>query len=104
MSRYYNMTVTVTGAAAEHRDAVKAAAEAEWSFDDWNEYDGALTASADGKLCAGETDRQFAERLARFIWTANRGPCQVDVKAAYLEDLPYEEFLLEEEDYARLMP
>ena len=29
MSRYYNMTVSITGAAAEHQDAVKAAAEAE---------------------------------------------------------------------------
>lgn len=104
MSRYYNMTVAITGAAAERQDEIKAAAEAEWNFDDWSQYDGVLTASADGKLCAGETDREFAERLARLIWTANRGPCQVEVKVTYLEDLPYEEFLLDEEDYARLVP
>ncbi len=65
MSRYYNMAVTITAAARERVDAVKQAAEAEWAFGDWflND-DGVLTASADDRLCGGETEEEFVERLA----------------------------------------
>ena len=83
MSLYCNMTVTITDAVPEHLDAIKAVAESEWIFDDWSHYDGVLTASADGKLCAGETDQQVAERLAKAVWAANGRSCQVDVESDF---------------------
>ena len=64
---------------------------------------GKLTASADDQLCGGETERQFAERLAKAIWTANGGPCEVEVRATYLEDPPHEEYSFDESDYERIM-
>ena len=102
MSCYYNMTVTLTKAGPDRFDKIKAAASEEWDFEDWNEFDGTLTASADGNLCAGETDQEFVERLARAVWKANGDPCEVEVQATYLEDLPHEDYVLDEADYERI--
>ena len=103
MSRYYNMTVAITGAAGERVDAVKQAAEAEWPFDDWCEHGGVMTSSCDAQLCGGEMEEQFAERLAKAVWIANGRPCPVAVNATYLEDLPCEGFSFDDHDYDRLM-
>ena len=103
MSRTYNMSVTITDATPDRFVEIKSAASAEWDFDDWDEYEGKLMASADGKLCAGETDEEFCERLAKAIWAANGGPCQVEVRATYLDELPYDYYSFDESDYNRLM-
>ena len=103
MSRYYSMSVTITGADANRFDPIMAAASAEWKFDDWYSQKGVLTASGDAQLVGGETEEQFAERLTKAIWTANEGPCQVGVDATYLDDLPYESHSLGPDDYDRLM-
>ena len=106
MSRYYNMSVTLNGVNPEHVEAVKEAADLEWDFeiDDWRgEPPGPLETHAYGNLCAGETEEEFAERLAKVIWAANGGYCSVEVVATYLEDLPYETHSLDEDDYARLV-
>jgi hypothetical protein len=101
MSRFYNMTVTITGAASHRIDAVKQAAEAAWAFGDWsfNAAIAQLTASADDRLCGGETEDQFAQRLAKAIWTANGNYCQVDVHATYLEDLPCDTHSFDQDQY-----
>lgn len=103
MSRYYHMSVAITGSASDRVDAIKQAAATEWPFDDWCEHDSVLTSSCDAQLCGGETEEQFVERLAKAVWTANGGPCQVDVNATYLEDLPYEGYSFDDHDYDRLM-
>ena len=38
MSRYYNMFVTITGADPDRFGEIKAAASAEWGFEDWDEF------------------------------------------------------------------
>ncbi len=104
MSRYYNMAVTITGAAHERVDAVKEAAAAEWSFDDWQlDPKGVLTASADDRLCGGETEDEFVERLTKAIWTANGSFCEVEVNATYLEDLPCETHCLDKDQYDQFL-
>ena len=103
MSRYYSMSVTITGAAPDRFDPIMAAASAEWGFDDWYSQKGVLTASGDAQLVGGETEEQFAERLSRAVWKANGGPCQVDVTATHLNELPCESYSLGAGDYDRLM-
>ncbi len=104
MSRYYSMFVRIRDFRAERLDAVKQAAEAEWSFDDWFlDDDGVLTASADSNLCGGETEEEFAERLTKAIWAANGSFCGVEVNATYLEDLPCETHCLDEDDYDQFL-
>ncbi len=85
-------------------DAVKQAAETEGTFDDWFlDDDSVLTASADDRLCGGETEEEFAQRLAKAIWAANGDYCRVEVNATYLDQLPYETHCLDEDDYRRLV-
>ena len=104
MSRYYNMAITITGVPNNRVDVVKEAATVEWAFDNWFlDDDGVLTASADNRLCGGETEEDFAERLAKAIWAANGDYCRVEVNATYLDQMPYETHCLEEDDYRRLI-
>ena len=103
MSRYYSMSVTITGALPDRFDPIMAAASAEWEFDDENVNDGVLTASGNAQLFGGETEEQFAERLTKAIWRANGGPCRVDLTATYLDELPCESYSLGAGDYDRLM-
>ena len=103
MSRYYGMSVRITGADPGRVDAVKQAAEAQWPFEDWLlDREGVLTASAEDRLCGGETDEEFAQRLTQAIWAANGGFCHVEVNATYLEDLPCETYCFGQDDYRRL--
>ena len=103
MSRYFSMFVRITGVAAGRVDAVKEAAEVEWPFEDWSlGVEGALTAAAEDSLCGGETDEEFALRLARAVWVANGAFCAVEVSATYLENLPYETYCFDQGDYHRL--
>jgi hypothetical protein len=105
MSRLYQMDLTVRGYRPEQVEAIIAAANGEWS---WGE-DGALSESGgelngwgDGSLYGGEGEDEFAQRLARAVFIANGGPCEVEVRATYLEELPHEDYTFDGDDYARL--
>ena len=104
MSRNYNMFVTIRGYVLERIDLVKQAANDEWDFDDWRGDENFILSCVDGCLSGGETEDEFSQRLAKAIWTANGGYCEVDVVATDLEDLPHETYSFDEQDYRRLMP
>jgi hypothetical protein len=105
MSRYYEMSVEITGHRPEKADAIRDAAAGLWEFSDWCDQDDPLklAASAKGNLCGGETEEEFTERLSVAIWRANGAYCDVTVDATYLESLPYETHCLDQADYARLI-
>ena len=94
MSRYCNMAVTITGAARERVEAVKQAAEAEWPFEDWFlDDDGILTASADGNLCSGETEEDFADQAhdkhgVDCLLDAGDGPCECEKPGYFCSGVP----------------
>lgn len=107
MSRYYGMSIVLSGVKSEKIDPVKQAAEAEWAFDSWfcNRWgprSHQLITSGNSNLC-GETEEEFAERLARAIWAANGEYCEVEVNATFLEELPYETYCFDQEDYDLLV-
>ena len=103
MSRAYEMSVTIASYDPTRIEKIKAAAGEEWSFLDWYDCGEDLTASAEGRLCGGESEEEFTERLTVAIWKANCAHCEVTVNATYLESLPYETHCLDEADYARLI-
>ena len=103
MSRSYSMFVRIAGIAPGRVEAVKVAACEEWSFDDWHDHEGTFSAVADGSLCAGETEEDFADRLAEAIWKANEAFCAVEIQATYLDMIPHEDHSRDEEDYLRLI-
>lgn len=104
MSRYYEMTVEVTGFALSKKYDIQAAAEEQWSFSDWYvpHSNTAMTATGQSNLCGGEDEGSFAVRVAKAIWKANGAFCQVDVRATCLEDIPYEAYSMGENDYEKL--
>jgi len=103
MSRLYNMGVEISGFSAARVEDIKTAAEEEWPFGDWAEREGELTSLAESTLCGGETEDEFADRLAKAIWTANNAFCLVTVHATCLEHLPCEIHSRDESDYDRLL-
>ena len=110
MSRLYEMRVRVTDFKKRKLNRIEKACLEQWSFDseefsmevDSKSIQG-LTGKGIGALCGGESEEEFADRLAVAIWKANGGYCEVEVQALYLEDMPYEQHVREEDDYKRLM-
>lgn len=110
MSREYEMIVQVTAFESSRRKSIEKACCEEWPFEPEGfsvEKNGdnalVLMARAPGSLCGGESEEEFTDRLAIAIWKANQSYCEVEVQAFYLEDLPYEQHVREEDDYQRLM-
>jgi hypothetical protein len=102
MSRCYEMMVTVSEMVPDRKDAIEEAARAGWDFGDCYEGEGSMTLSGNGWLGGGESEAEFAERIAKAIWQANGQFCAVEVCATDLENAPHERYQLDEGDYDRL--
>ena len=109
MSRLYEMTVEIKDYKARNLNKIVRTCRKEWNFapDDFirertdplkRRYDKVL-ATAQGSLCLGEQEHEFANRLVRGIWRANGGYCYVEVHATYLENLPYETYTYDQDDF-----
>lgn len=109
MSRAYEMTVEIKDYKARNLPKIIRACCEEWDFDadDFTRqrtdplkrrYD-TVIATAQDNLCGGEQEHEFAKRLAVAIWKANGGFCPVEVRAVYLEELPYETYTYDEDDF-----
>jgi len=105
MSRYYEMTVTITKSNPKRKDAIVEACLENWSFDDPCDYaDGeSFEMSGRDNLCGGEDEKEFTDRLSEAVWKANKKYCLVEVSATYLENVPCEHHTRNSEDYKRLM-
>lgn len=70
-----------------------------------NDEDGQNFFSTYGEsyLCGGESEAQFTDRVALAVWKANGGYCHIQVEAVYLEELPYEIHLRDQDAYYQLM-
>jgi hypothetical protein len=100
MSRFYEMAVTIEKFDKAKKDAIVAAACEEWEFDDddFSEHDGRLFSVGQSNLCGGESEDEFSKRLAKAIFKANGKPCEVEVRATCLEDLPSDSYTFGEDD------
>ncbi|HOX57862.1 MAG TPA: hypothetical protein PLC99_13325 [Verrucomicrobiota bacterium] len=107
MSRAYDMAITVRGVEPRKRKQIQKAAEGEWPFDDWYlqrlEESTILTASGESSLCGGESEEDFADRVAHAVWAAHGTYCEVEVAATYLEEMPYETHTRGEACYAEFI-
>jgi len=106
MSRHYEMSVEIIDYNPEHAWKIMTALEEEWCWDykqDPTEKQPArsIYCGGRGNLCGGESEEEFAQRLAQAVWEANGAFCHVELTATYLEDLPYGVHIPDEEDYER---
>jgi len=107
MSTLYEMAVTITGQARHREEQIISSANAEWSSfaSSWcveNTKSRLMSASGEGCLHLGESDIDFSERLVKAIFAANGVPCNVKVRATYLEDAPFEEYEYDEKDFKEI--
>ncbi len=88
MSRHYEMTVDIKNYKARNLPKIVRACCEEWAFepDDFTRertdplkrrFDKVI-ARAEGSLCGGEQEHEFAKRLTAAIWKANGGFCPVE--------------------------
>ena len=109
MSRWYECAVEIKDYKSSRLKQIERACCEEWEFspDDFirertdplkRRYDKVI-ATAQGSLCGGEQEHEFAKRLTMAIWKANGGFCFVEVRTVYLEELPYETYTYDEDDF-----
>jgi len=112
VSRSYEATVTIKDFAPGRLKQITRACRREWDFaqDDFirektdplkRRFDKVI-ATAQGSLCGGEEEHEFANRLVRAVWKANGGYCYVEVQATCLEELPHETFTYDEDDFTTM--
>ena len=105
MSIAYRMDVSITEFHTERVDQIVAAAGTEWQFGPlWLERDEEdrpqkILLDGESVLAGGETEEEFCRRLSSAIWKANGGYCVVDINATCLEDLPYTNHCLDQDEY-----
>lgn len=111
MSRDYEMEVTVSGDIDNLTEwEAEPVLKEEWPFTtfDWDttndDDESAIRFSGIGSIRLGDSVRSFVQRVSKRIWYLNEKYCRVAVKSTYLEELPYDDWLLTEDDYLRLIP
>ena len=103
MSRYFEMQIAISNFRPARKKKIVAACLREWNFGKFHEgkKDGkdVLWSVGESVLCGGESEDEFAERLAGEVWKANGAFCRVEVTATYLEDMPCEVHVKDKVDY-----
>lgn len=104
MSRAYEMHVTIEDVTKDVEHAVIDACNEQWNFDDWaSGVGGEESYNVEGwgrsRLCGGESEEEFTDRLSFAIWEATGCYLLVRVNATYLEDIPCEVHTRDKDDY-----
>lgn len=109
MSRFYEMSLQISGFRKNRKSAIEQACSDEWDFREEDFFAGTrdqtlcLEVSSTGNLSGGEGEDEFASRIAKAIWKANGAFCPIVVDATYLEELPYERYSMGEQEYTKAM-
>jgi len=104
MSKYYEMLFRVSDIPNKKvRDKIADAINAKWALDNCDSIEEMnldnLVLYGRGHLYGGETEEDFAFRIAKTIWKAAGQYLPVEVVATYLEELPNESYPFNELDY-----
>jgi hypothetical protein len=59
--------------------------------------------SGDITLCGGESEEDFVERVTKEIWRLEGKFIPVSIEMTYMDDLPYERYEMNEDEYEELM-
>jgi len=107
MSRSYEMVIDITGfkKSQEKTIAQTAVMAAALSDHEWDAYvENCIRVTGQTSLCGGESEEEYAAKVAKAVWKANDGRfCQVCVKATYLEELPFDEYTFDRQDFKKMM-
>lgn len=101
MARFYDMVIEISGIKKERKKRIQKAVEEKWTIDSCDFRRRNAFFSGQGNLSGGESEDEFAERMARTVWKANGGYCEVNIKATYLEEIPFQTYSFGKKDYKR---
>jgi len=119
MSRAYAMQIDIHGIPLGLEEAIKATIEDLWTISEWNRNEvdvfvddkaGAPKSTAktlylncygEDSLCGGASEEEFAARVRDAVWKITECFSEISVIATYLEDLPYETYTFDEDDYEK---
>ena len=109
MSRRYEMDALIRGYEPEDREILKGLCMEEWEFEDAFEtlpeqaLDGRieLHMTGEGFLAGGESEEEFARRLSHNVWRGLGYYCEIEVRATYLEEIPYETHFQGPDEYEK---
>jgi len=93
------MSIIVEKYNEEKVNEIEEAINSNWNLNDFSVYNNELYAVGENNLCGGESEEEFANRMSKAIWEANDAYCEININATYLEDLPYESYNFDEEEY-----
>lgn len=109
MSRLYGIDIAISKFNKEKIDEIEEAAGEEWSGlnDDWSnpntlktpDPEPSLSSYSEGYFCSGEDEEEFINRITKAVWKANGGFCIISISATCLEDLPFNSYELDKDDY-----
>ena len=102
MTRQYSMCINIEKFKEDKFEEIAIAIEKEWNIEGtFGDEKTKHSFHGDSSLTGGETEDEFAKRVAKAIWRANGGACDVTVHATYLEDLPCETYCFDTADYEK---
>jgi len=99
MSRLYNVVIGIKDYNINNFDEIEMATRKcqPGSFLWWEDDQ-----TDDNLYLHRESEKQFAERLTKAIWRANKAFCKVEITMTCLEETPCETYELDEEYYNTL--
>lgn len=105
MSRAYHMQFKVAELDPSKIDAISDLLGDEWvggmySYVSRDPY--SVSWDGESSLYGGETEEEFADRIAVLIWQVNQGFCMVEIVATYLENLPCETYTRDQDFYEKV--
>lgn len=101
MSQSYRMMIQLRYYNHHYINAIEQACMNEWDFYEWEHESNPDVILAEGEdfLYGGESAEEFAARLTRKVWIANKAYCEVHVNSIYLDERPSISHMLDKHDY-----
>lgn len=108
MSRYYCMNIEIKEAETLESSTITSIVNELkniWfseglEIDETEEGKKSIFGGAEGRLCGGEGEEEFSIRVADAVWSIAKKYLPISIKATYLENLPFEEYVFDEKDYS----
>ena len=83
------MSVEIGRYNQQNGDAIQRAVMGEWSFDDfYSMKHNTLWSTGEDNITGGESEYDFAKRIAEAVWKANGDTCPVSLEATRIDDAP----------------
>lgn len=99
MGRLYEMAIHISGFRKERIKNIQTQIQKEWNVKELQSGKSTVSFFGEINLSGGESEDEFARKVATLIWNINGAYCKVEVNATYLENLPSETYSFTTKDY-----